>query len=93
MTTWVEGNLHIDENRMTFVSREHDFYLLEEINDTALKEMIVNQELELQAMNIQKGFYSKTFSEEEMSLNETINLAISIMKGDWQDAGSTNSYQ
>lgn len=85
-TTWTEGNLHVHNDDMTFVSREHDFYLLESKDDIDLKEMITDQEVDLQVMNIQKGYYNKSFTEEEMGMNEMINLAISIMKGEWQDA-------
>ena len=68
---------------MTLLSKEHDFYLLEKMNEDKLKEMIMDQDLELQSMNIQKGYLDKSFTEDEMSQPEMIDQAISIMKGDW----------
>ena len=82
-TTWSEGNLHVFNDNMTFVSKEHDFYLLEKMDDESLKELIIDQELELQAMHIEKGYYNESFSEEEMGQTDSIEKAISVMKGDW----------
>ena len=82
-TTWTEGNLHVHDDNMTLLSKEHDFYLLEKMNEDKLKEMIMDQDVELQSMNIQKGYLDKSFTEDEMSQPEMIDQAISIMKGDW----------
>lgn len=82
-TTWSEGNLHIFDKAMTFVSKEHNHYLIEALDDEQLHDLIEDQELDLHAMDIQKGFLDKSFTEEEMGLSENINSAIAIMKGDW----------
>lgn len=83
LTTWSEGNLHVGKGFMTFISQEHDFYLLEKMNDEKLKELITDQELELHSMNIEKGYYDNSFSEDEMAQNEFVEKAIQIMKGNW----------
>lgn len=83
ITTWSEGNLHVGKGFMTFVSQEHDFYLLEIMNDEKLKELIADQELELHSMNIEKGYYDMSFSEEEMAQTESVEKAIQILKGNW----------
>lgn len=83
LTTWSEGNLHVGKDSMTFISQEHDFYLLEKMNDENLKELIADQELELHSMNIEKGYYDMSFSEDEMAHTELIVKAIHIMKGNW----------
>ena len=83
ITTWSEGNLHVGKGFMTFISQEHDFYLLEIMNDEKLKELIKEQELELHVMNIEKGYYDMSFSEDEMAQVEFVEKAIQIMKGNW----------
>lgn len=82
-TTWSEGNLHVLDEKMTFLSKEHDFYILEKMDVEKLKEMIMDQDLNLQSMNIQKGYLDESFTEEEMNHPDTIERAISIMKGEW----------
>ena len=43
----------------------------------------MDQDLNLQSMNIQKGYLDESFTEEEMNHPDTIERAISIMKGEW----------
>lgn len=83
LTTWSEGNLHVGNGLMTFISQEHDNYLLEKMTDDQLKELIMDQDLELHSMSFEKGYYDLSFSEEDMTQTELIEKAISIMKGDW----------
>ena len=74
LTTWSEGNLHVGNGL---------YYLLEKMTDDQLKELIMDQELELHSMSFEKGYYDLSFSEEDMTQTELIEKAISIMKGDW----------
>ena len=68
---------------MTFISKEHDYYLLETMTIEKLRELIMDQELELHSMHIEKGYFDASFSEEEMAQNDTVEKAITIMRGDW----------
>lgn len=83
ITTWSEGNLHVNNELMTFISKEHDYYLLETMTIEKLRELIMDQELELHSMHIEKGYFDASFSEEEMAQNDTVEKAITILRGDW----------
>ena len=81
----IYGNLHVMNNDFTFVRNPDGNMTLSSVSENDLRKMVYGRQIELNCTNIEKGYYSVSFTSDEMKNADNINKSIMIMKGEWDN--------